>query len=51
MSIPNLADQRQLRQPDALAPVRETDGAALAASLLREKELLGEMSVLSLQQD
>ena len=51
MSISNLADERQLRQADALAPVRETDSAALAASLLREKELLREMSVLSLQQD
>jgi len=51
LSISNLADERQIRQFDARAPVRETDSAALAASLLREKELLREMSVLSLQQD
>jgi len=51
MSVTNLADERQLRQSDAHAPAREADSAALAASLLREKELLREMSVLSLQQD
>jgi len=51
MSISNLADERQLRHWDAPALGRETDRAALTASLLREKELLSEMSVLSLQQD
>lgn len=51
MSISNLTDERQLRQSEAHAFVRATDSAALAASLLREKELLREMSVLSLQQD
>lgn len=51
MSISNQADEGRLWQSDAHAPVRETDRAALTASLLREKELLSEMSVLSLQQD
>ena len=51
MSISNLADERQLRHSDAHPAARETDRAALTASLLREKELLSEMSVLSLQQD
>ena len=46
MSISNLADERRLRavgRTTALGP--ETDRAALTASLLREKELLSEMSV------
>jgi two-component sensor histidine kinase len=51
MNISNLADERQLRHSDAPALGRETDREALTASLLREKELLGEMSVLSQQQD
>ena len=51
MSILNLADERQLRRSDVPAVEHETDRAALTASLLREKELLSEMSVLSLQQD
>jgi len=51
MSISNLADERQVRRSDAGTSVRETDSAALTASLLREKELLAEMSVLSQQQD
>src|ERR1041384_4612213 len=51
MSISNLADQRQLRHSDTRASTRETDSAALTASLLREKTLLSEMSVLSQQQD
>jgi two-component system, sensor histidine kinase PdtaS len=51
MSISNLADERQVRRSDAGSPIRETDSAALTASLLREKELLAEMSVLSQQQD
>ena len=51
MSVANLADERLLRQSDAHTAARETDRAALTASLLREKELLGEMSLLSLQQD
>ena len=51
MSILNLADERQVRRSDAGTPIRETDSAALTASLLREKELLAEMSVLSQQQD
>jgi len=51
VSIANLADQRHLRHFDAHPAARETDRAALTASLLREKELLAEMSVLSVQQD
>src|ERR1044072_2236780 len=51
MSISNLAEERQLRQSDAYPTGHETDRAALTASLLREKELLSEMSALSLQQD
>jgi len=51
VSISNLADERRLRHSDAHATAPETDRAALAASLLREKELLREMSVLSQQQD
>jgi two-component sensor histidine kinase len=51
MSISNLADERQVRRSDAGTPIRETDSAALTASLLREKELLAEMSILSQQQD
>jgi two-component sensor histidine kinase len=51
MSISNLADERQVRRFDAGTPIRETDSPALTASLLREKELLAEMSVLSQQQD
>jgi two-component sensor histidine kinase len=51
MSISNLADERQVRRSDAGMPIRETDSAALTASLLREKELLAEMSILSQQQD
>lgn len=51
MSISNLANERQLRQSDTHAPACGTDSADLAASLLREKELLREMGVLSLQQD
>ena len=44
MSISNLADGRQLRHSDAHTTMRETDRAALTASLLREKELLSEMT-------
>src|SRR5436305_9811609 len=51
MTISNLAEQRVLRQPDTQVAPRETDRAELTASLLREKELLSEMSVLSQQQD
>src|SRR2546423_13256640 len=51
MRISNLADERRLRHSDASALGRETDREALTASLLREKELLTEMSVLSQQQD
>ena len=51
MSVSNLADERQLRHFGASLPNRETDRDALTASLLREKELLAEMSVLSQQQD
>ena len=51
MTVSNLADERQVRRSDAGTPIRETDSAALTASLLREKELLAEMSVLSQQQD
>jgi len=51
MSISNLAEERQLRQSDARPTAHETDRAALTASLLREKELLSEMSALSVQQD
>ena len=51
MSVANLADQRHLRHVDAHPAALETDRTALTASLLREKELLAEMSVLSVQQD
>ena len=51
MSISSLSDQRPLRQSDAHPAARERDRAGLTASLLREKELLAEMSVLSVQQD
>ena len=51
MSISNLAEERQLRQSATDAAARESDRTALTASLLREKDLLREMSVLSLQQD
>src|SRR3954463_5646632 len=51
MTISSLANQRQLRQSNEQASRHETDRAALTASLLREKELLSEMSVLSQQQD
>jgi two-component system, sensor histidine kinase PdtaS len=51
MSISSLAEERQVRRSDAGTPIRATDSAALTASLLREKELLAEMSVLSQQQD
>jgi hypothetical protein len=45
MSVLNLADERQLRHSDAPAAELATDRAELTASLLREKELLSEMSV------
>jgi two-component sensor histidine kinase len=51
MSISNLAEERQLHRSDAHPTAHETDRAALTASLLREKELLSEMSALSQQQD
>src|SRR5437588_11748494 len=51
MTISNLAEQRVLRQPETQVAPRETDRAELTASLLREKELLSEMSVLAQQQD
>ncbi len=51
MSISNLAGQRQLRHSDLNSPDRTTERDALTASLLREKALLSEMSVLSQQQD
>jgi len=51
MSISNLAGQRQLRHSDLNGPDRTTERDALTASLLREKALLSEMSVLSQQQD
>jgi two-component sensor histidine kinase len=51
MSISNLAEERQLRQSATDAAARESDRTALTASLLREKDLLSEMSALSLQQD
>ena len=51
MSVANLADERELRHLATPVATRETDSAALTASLLREKQLLAEMSVLSQQQD
>jgi len=51
VSISSLADEGQLRRFHAPTAARESDRAELTASLLREKELLSEMSALSLQQD
>lgn len=50
MSVAILANERQFRHCDANNFKRETDRDALTASPLREKELLGELSVLSQQQ-
>ena len=56
MSISNVATETQFRRTHAptLSPTTPGDtdsGAELSASLLREKELLGELSVLAQQQD